>query len=183
MKVKFFKAFFKKKFDDNLVKLYRTIVSHARNEGFYQLYEIPDNVNGRFDVLTLHMYIVLRRLKEIGPSGNTLAQDLFDIMLSDMDSNLREMGVGDLSVGKKVKSLAVAFYGRIKAYDDGILDQDKDTLIASLKRNLYAERSPKESNLKILEQYLRNQVYVSESWTLDDIKAGTITYDPVKSTN
>ena len=132
--------FLKKKYNDDVIKLYSKIISQARNERFYISYGVPDTVNGRFDLITLHMFIVLRRLKEIGSEGSNLSQDLFDIMFSDMDKNMREMGVGDLSVGKKIKALAAAFYGRIKVYDEGIIANDGKVLVNSLRRNFNLPR-------------------------------------------
>ena len=102
-----------KKFDDGVYQLYSQIVAQARVVDFYTIQGVADTANGRFDLIALHAYIVMRRLKDIGEEGSQLSQDLFDIMFADMDKNIREMGVGDLSVGKKIKALAKSFYGRI----------------------------------------------------------------------
>ena len=102
-------------------RLYGCIVDQARMPAFYNDCGVPDTVAGRFDLIGLHAYLVMRCLKEIDSQrGTDLSQRLFDIMFTDMDRNLREMGVGDLGVGKKVKELAKAFYGRVKAYDEGL---------------------------------------------------------------
>ena len=71
-----------KKYNDDVVNLYAKIVSQARHERFYLFYSVPDTVNGRFELITLHMFIVLRRLKEIGLEGADVSQNLFDIMIS-----------------------------------------------------------------------------------------------------
>ena len=136
-----------KKYDNLVLSLYTSIVLQARTESFYSVYGIPDTLNGRFDLITLHMFIVLRRLKDLGDEGVKVSQDLFDIMFADMDKNMREMGVGDLSVGKKVKILATAFYGRIKSYDNGVAGLNEETLEGCLKRNLFLDTMPSEEQV------------------------------------
>lgn len=117
-------------------ELYGRIVGAARRPDFYARYGVPDSLDGRFEMVTLHMYFVLRRLKAGGREEAELAQDLFDYMFADMDSTLREMGVGDMGVGKKVKFMAQAFMGRIAAYDRGLREGDAE-LAQALSRNLY----------------------------------------------
>jgi cytochrome b pre-mRNA-processing protein 3 len=96
--------------------IYGMIVTQAREPLFYRDLAVPDTVNGRFDMLVLHLWMVLRRLKPI-EGGTALSQALFDRFCDDMDANLREMGVGDLTVPKRMQAFGEAFYGRIAAYD------------------------------------------------------------------
>jgi cytochrome b pre-mRNA-processing protein 3 len=96
--------------------IYGMIVTQAREPLFYRDLGVPDTVNGRFDLLVLHLWMVLRRLKSIGDGGR-LCQTLFDRFCDDMDGNLREMGVGDLTVPKRMQAFGEAFYGRAAAYD------------------------------------------------------------------
>lgn len=96
--------------------IYGMIVAQARLPAFYESYGVPDTVNGRFDMILLHLWMVLRRLRET-EGGAALSQGLFDRFCSDMDANLREMGVSDLKVPKQMLSFAEAFYGRTGAYD------------------------------------------------------------------
>src|SRR3981081_1978186 len=96
--------------------IYGMIVAQAREPLFYRALAVPDTVNGRFDLLVLHLWMVLRRLKPIG-GGTGLSQALFDRFCEDMDGNLREMGVGDLTVPKRMQAFGEAFYGRTAAYD------------------------------------------------------------------
>ena len=122
--------------------LYRAAVAAARAPGFYAIHGVPDTPDGRFDLIALHVFLVLRRLKrEQGPAeaqASELAQALTDLMFADMDRNLREMGVGDLAVGKQVKALAAAFRGRVAAYDAALERSDGDPGLAeALGRNLY----------------------------------------------
>jgi cytochrome b pre-mRNA-processing protein 3 len=96
--------------------IYGMIVTQARQPLFYRDLGVPDTVNGRFDLLVLHLWMVLRRLKAI-EGGVDLSQALFDRFCDDMDANLREMGVGDLAVPKRMQAFGEAFYGRTAAYD------------------------------------------------------------------
>ncbi len=96
--------------------IYGMIVTQAREPLFYRDLGVPDTVNGRFDLLLLHLWLVLRRLKSV-ESGTALSQGLFDRFCNDMDDNLREMGVGDLTVPKRMRAFGEAFYGRTAAYD------------------------------------------------------------------
>jgi cytochrome b pre-mRNA-processing protein 3 len=96
--------------------IYGMIVTQAREPLFYRDLGVPDTVNGRFDLLVLHLWMVLRRLKSI-EGGIGLSQALFDRFCDDMDGNLREMGVGDLTVPKRMQAFGEAFYGRAAAYD------------------------------------------------------------------
>jgi cytochrome b pre-mRNA-processing protein 3 len=96
--------------------IYGMIVTQAREPSFYRDLGVPDTVNGRFDVLVLHLWMILRRLRTTG-GGTTISQALFDRFCEDMDANLREMGVGDLAVPRRMRSFGEAFYGRCAAYD------------------------------------------------------------------
>ena len=96
--------------------IYGMIVTQAREPLFYRDLGVPDTVNGRFDLLLLHLWLVLRRLKS-AEGGTALSQALFDHFCNDMDDNLREMGVGDLTVPKRMQAFGEAFYGRTAAYD------------------------------------------------------------------
>jgi cytochrome b pre-mRNA-processing protein 3 len=96
--------------------IYGTIVTQAREPLFYRDLGVPDTVNGRFDLLVLHLWMVLRRMNST-EGGVGLSQMLFDRFCDDMDGNLREMGVGDLTVPKRMQAFGEAFYGRAAAYD------------------------------------------------------------------
>jgi cytochrome b pre-mRNA-processing protein 3 len=115
-------------------RLYGSIVAAARRPEFYLRHGVPDTVDGRFDLIVVHMFLVLERLK--GEAHADLRQALTDTFFKDMDRSLREMGTGDLSVGKKVRKMAEAFFGRIKAYGEA---GNVDALSEAVARNVYAE--------------------------------------------
>ncbi|MBK1668645.1 hypothetical protein CKO28_11455 [Rhodovibrio sodomensis] len=117
-------------------ELYAQAVAQARQPGFYTDLEVPDTLDGRFELVSLHVYLILRRLRADHRRTARLAQAVFDRMFEDMDGSVRELGAGDLGVGPRVKKMARNFYGRIKAYDAG-LDGSRTDLREALRRNLY----------------------------------------------
>ena len=114
--------------------IYGMIVTQAREPSFYRDLGVPDTVNGRFDLLVLHLWMVLRRLRSL-EAGADLSQALFDHFCDDMDANLREMGVGDLTVPKRMQAFGEAFYGRSAAYDLA-LAAGTEPLAQSLCKNI-----------------------------------------------
>jgi cytochrome b pre-mRNA-processing protein 3 len=132
--------------------LYRAVVAAARRPAFYAELGVPDTLDGRYEMVSLHAYLVLRRLKRDHPATADLAQALFDLMFADFDQVLRESGVSDLGVGRKVKQMATGFYGRIAAYDAGIEGGD---LKDALRRNAYGTVEADDSAIARLGAYLR----------------------------
>lgn len=130
-------------------RLYEQIVARARMPRFYTEGGVPDSLDGRFELLVLHMALVMRRLKALGEPGAELARRLAETMLSDMDGNLREMGAGDLGVGRRVKQMAQALYGRIAAYEAG-LAEGSDSLCEALRRNLFATTAPEPGQVQAM---------------------------------
>jgi cytochrome b pre-mRNA-processing protein 3 len=118
--------------------LYGAIVAQARSAVFYRAYGVPDSVEGRFDLIVLHLVLVLARLEADASSGRAIGQKLFDEFCRDMDDNLREMGVGDLAVPKKMRQFAEAFYGRQAAYRAALAASDERELANALARNIFA---------------------------------------------
>jgi len=114
--------------------IYGMIVTQAREPLFYRDLGVPDTVNGRFDLLVLHLWMVLRRLRPM-PEGAALCQALFDRFCEDMDGNLREMGVGDLTVPKRMQAFGEAFYGRTAAYDLALAD-GREALAQAFCKNI-----------------------------------------------
>jgi cytochrome b pre-mRNA-processing protein 3 len=135
---------------------YARIVAQSREPLFFAAWGVPDTLDGRFEVLALHAFLVLNRLKAERAATAAHAQALFDAMFADLDRGLREMGVGDLSVGRQVKAMARGFYGRIVAYEQG-LGADDAALRAALRRNLYGTAAPEERQLDAAAAYVRRQ--------------------------
>ena len=165
---------------------YASIVKQARRPELYAPGRTPDNFDGRFDMMALHVHLVLRRMRALGVGRSDIGQDLFDMFFKDMDQAMREAGVGDMGVGKKVQKMVEAFYGRATAYD-GVLDAQGDNgpgenasseispIFDILSRNLYPDGaiSPQqEAGLRALTAYtLALEVHLA-GLTLDDILSG-----------
>jgi len=128
--------------------IYGMIVTQAREPLFYRDLGVPDTVNGRFDLVLLHLWLVLRRLKSVA-SGTALSQALFDHFCTDMDDNLREMGVGDQTVPKRMRAFGEAFYGRTAAYDMA-LTEGTDALAGAICKNaLNGEKMEKAREIAV----------------------------------
>ncbi len=156
--------------------LYAAIVSQARKPVFYSgAAGVPDTPDGRFDMVSLHAFLVLRKFKQCGKGREALAQTLFDAMFKDMEQNLREMGVGDFAAGDWVKSMARAFYGRVAAYEDGLNGQ-KGILEAALERNLYRKSNPSPDQVAAVADYLRREAFLLEERPIEELLAGKVAF-------
>ncbi len=132
-------------------RLYDAVVAQARQPAFFAVAGVPDSIDGRFEMIALHAYLVLRRLRAAGEAGEPLAQALVDALFADMDASLREMGAGDLGVGKRVKRMATAFYGRIAAYESA---EKAGGMQQALARNLFGTVAPNPRQLAAMAGYV-----------------------------
>lgn len=124
-------------------RLFHDVVEAARNPIAYRDHGVADTFEGRFERLALVTTLVLRRLSQLPAPAEAVGQELVDQLFKHLDDGFRRSGVGDLSVGKKVKALAQGFYGRAKAYTEALDAGDEARLRAALARNLYgSERAP-----------------------------------------
>lgn len=137
------------------LELYRHLVNQARSPIFYRALGVPDTPEGRFEMIALHAALVLRRLRADGAAGQAIGQELFELMFADMDASLRELGIGDLSVGRYVKRLAGNFYARIAALDTALAADDPVAFERLLRTNVYhGAAPPDEAQLGALAGYL-----------------------------
>lgn len=158
-------------------RLYETAVTQARKSRFYSDCQVPDSLDGRFELIALHVFLLLHRLKQSYPETQRLAQALHDYFFADMDRSLREMGAGDLGVGKRVKRMAEAFYGRIPAYEAALADDD--VAADALRRNLYGTLSDVEPrSLQAMVAYLRAQVSTLGAQKATELLAGRAEFLP-----
>jgi cytochrome b pre-mRNA-processing protein 3 len=135
---------------------YASIVERARAPAFFLRFEVPDTLDGRFEMIALHMFLVLNRLKAEHEATSEFAQALFDAMFADLDRGLREMGASDIGVGRRVKEMATGFYGRLRAYDEGLSGEDA-VLRDALRRNLYGTVEPHREAVAAMVRYMRVQ--------------------------
>ena len=118
-------------------RLYRKTLEASRNPQLYLRFEVADTLDGRFDMLCLHVGLVMRRLKAASEAQSAaFSQNLFDIFFGDMDLTLREMGVGDLGVAKRVRQMSEAYMGRLTAYSHFLDAGDTEGLAEALARNI-----------------------------------------------
>jgi cytochrome b pre-mRNA-processing protein 3 len=136
---------------------YGRVVEQARQPVFFAGYGVPDTLDGRYELICLHAFLYLYRLKADRPRSAELSQAFFDAMFADLDRALREMGTGDLSVGKHVKRMARGFYGRIRAYQDGIESADS-ALAAALERNLFGTVPGSSPQIAGMAEYVQAAV-------------------------
>jgi cytochrome b pre-mRNA-processing protein 3 len=141
--------------------LYAAAVAAARDPWFYQALGVPDTLDGRFDLVALHAFLLIQRLRDAADPGPTLAQAVFDAMFSDMDNNLREIGVSDLSVGKRVRAMWDAFHGRAKAYASAIEAADGSALAAALARNVWRDAAPEGGAAPLAEVALAQTAHLA----------------------
>ena len=139
--------------DDTIAILYGVIVAQARREAFYRHHGVPDTANGRLEMIILHTFLVVARLEAEAPA-RVLGQALFDHFCADMDANLREMGVGDMAVPRKMKAIGEAFYGRKRAYEAALAAPGVEQLANALARNVHAGDADR-ADVERLAAYVR----------------------------
>ena len=166
-------------------ELYGVAVAAARAPFFYEVLGVPDTLDGRFDLVGLHAFLLIRRLRAETAAGKRLAQAVFDAMFNDMDVNLREMGVGDLSVGKKVKAMWEAFHGRAKAYDEALAQHDPQAVVAALTaalgRNIWRGAAPVAGAADRLAEIVQAQDRHLAGLAVADLAAGRSAFlDPAR---
>jgi cytochrome b pre-mRNA-processing protein 3 len=156
---------------------YLEIVARAREPAFFLDCAVPDTLDGRFELIALHAFLVLNRLKAEHAATADFAQELFDTMFADLDRGLREMGASDIGVGRRVKEMAKGFYGRIVAYEQGLAAGD-DQLGEALRRNLYGTAPAPQEAVAAMVRYTRRQVAALAEETLETMLSGQVRFDP-----
>jgi cytochrome b pre-mRNA-processing protein 3 len=154
---------------------YRRVVDQARQPIFFARYGVPDSVDGRFELVCLHAFLYLHRLKSERPQASRLCQSFFDTMFLDLDRALREMGTGDLSVGRQIKRMAQGFYGRIQAYEEGIGGDDW-LLRGALARNLFGTVPAPAPHLGVMADYVRAAAADLRRQTAGELAAGRVQF-------
>lgn len=150
--------------------LYAAVLRVARDPVFYRDRGVPDTFEGRFDLLVLLLHLVLRRLRQLGEPTKGVAQALFDTMMDDMDCVLRESGVSDTAVPKKVRAMAAAFYGRGLAYDDAWASSDPSALEQALARNVLGDAG---ASARLLAAFVRDAEARLSTLDFDTIASGS----------
>jgi cytochrome b pre-mRNA-processing protein 3 len=169
-------SLFKRKASRNSVRaVYGAIVAAARHEKPYADWGVPDSVDGRYDMIILHAVLVLERLSSGDEAAQAFAQGLTDEVFADMDRSLREMGVGDISVGKKVRRMAEIFYGRAQAYRPLLQTGDQAGLADALARNVFAG-SESGDGPRLLAAYAVAALAHLQERPIEPILSGTVEF-------
>ena len=155
--------------------LYEAIVAQSRQTQFYAEWGVPDTVTGRFDMISLHIALTLRRLKREGAGAAEFSQALFDLFFKDMDRSLREMGVGDISVPKRIEKMGSLFYGLVDGLGDALNSDEQDALEAFVLRNFLPADRPDAADA--FAAYIRRQIAWLDSLPAAGIMNGTLTWD------
>ena len=158
-------------------KLYEAAIGQARQSAFYADLGAPDTVEGRFELYTLHVVLLLNRLKGQGAVATETAQGLFDAYVQALDDALREMGVGDLSVGKKMRKLGEAFYGRAKAYQAALEGGDHAGLAALIGRTVYVDQD--DAAVDRLADYVQRSTALLATQALEDILTAQLAWPDI----
>ena len=162
--------FFRRTRDDpSIASLYGAIVAQARAKALYQRFGVPDTVNGRVEMILLHLVLLLRRLNE-EPDGAPLGQAVFDLFCQDMDDNLREMAVGDLAVPREMQRIGQAFYGRQGAYVAALASSSPQALVDVLARNVLEGGEGAEA----LAGYVRATVRALAARDINELRLGNL---------
>ena len=154
---------------------FQQVVEWARLPVFFTAVEVPDTLDGRFELLCLHAFLYLHRLKREGRAAARLGQAFFDRMFADLDRALRDLGTGDLRVGREVKRMARGFYGRIRAYEVGLAGNDA-MLAGALARNLYGTSPASPDTLAAIAAYLRREAAALALQPADELLAGRVRF-------
>lgn len=162
----------------NAFALYHGIVARARAPHFYSEWGVPDTPDGRLEVIFAHTALMMRRLRREGEAGGRLVQDLFDVLFADVDRNIREQGVGDLSVGKHVKRSARTFLARARGLDAALDAGDGDAIARILDRNIHNRAGSAEpaaapaEGMRRLAAHLQDEVARLERLSGERLLAG-----------
>jgi cytochrome b pre-mRNA-processing protein 3 len=158
--------------------LYGAIVAQARLPSFYLRYGVPDTVDGRFDLIVLHLFLVLRRLGAEPGGDDALPRQLVEAFCQDLDHNLREMGVGDLTVPRRMQGYVEALYGRSDAYRAALAGGERSAVVRALARNVYGQDEPGDGAW-MLADYMLQAVHVLESVPANVLARGEVRFpDP-----
>jgi cytochrome b pre-mRNA-processing protein 3 len=156
-------------------KLYGAIVAQARLAAFYQDFAVPDTLEGRFLVLSLHLFALLHRLKQEASRARGLAQALTDRFNADMETVLRELGVGDLSIPKKMRGLAASSAALLQAYE-GALTRGEVAIADEIAKAFPVEPGPSQDATLPLAHYLMRVVRALEAQDLAALSAGEVSF-------
>ena len=160
------------------LRLYHAVATQSRRPEFYLAAGVPDTVDGRFDLILLNAFLVMHGLRQSPEETAEFQQALFDEIFAHMDQSLREMGVGDARLGRQVKAMAEAFFGRVTAYEEGLAGEE-GVLEDALQRNLYGTTDVSGTSVAVMADYVRRQAGAMDSEMLREVMVGQFEFVPL----
>lgn len=155
--------------------LYEQIVAAARQPVFYARWNVPDTPLGRFEMIGLHVFLVLRRLHDQTIAARDVAQELTDSFFADVDSSLRDLGIGDMGIPKRVKKLARMFYGRTGTYGEALDRNDRPALAEALLRNI-RPGDARDAQADALASYVSQAAATLAAQPIEEIITGKLRF-------
>ena len=171
----FFGFIWKKARKERARRLFEEIVNQSRQPSFYRQLGIPDTLDGRFELVVLHTFLIVRQLRH-DKFRRQLGRDIMTLLFDDFDLSLRETGVGDMGMGRRIKTMADGFYGRSEAYELGLADRGTG-LADAIARNIFRDVHSKAA-LASLEAYVRREARAIEDCSEADLLSGKVVYGP-----
>lgn len=159
--------------NNTAMDVYAVLLDRVCEPVFYADYDVPDTLDGRFDLLTLHVFLVMNHLlSENHPQAQDFNQQLFDVMFANMDQTLRQRGIGDMGIPKHMRRMMLAFNGRVHTYSEVI--EDECRLKEAVIRNIYAEKPVDDGKLVPFLVYIRGLRNALDSQASEEIIQGRI---------
>jgi len=152
---------------------YTALVEQARQPAFYSKTGVPDTIDGRFDMIVMHVVLVFRRLFKDEAEARAFGQHIFDIFIKDMDRSLREIGVGDVSIPKKMKKIGQSYFGRSGAYAEALEADDAEALAEAIDRNIFPDE-PAPASAEVLARYMLKAEAALRGQPAADLMTGAI---------
>lgn len=160
--------------------LYERIVAQSRRPAFYSLASVPDTMEGRFEMIVLHLFLVLDRLKTAGQDGQKLGQRIMENLVADMDDALRQIGIGDMGVPRRIQKTAAAMRERVRDYDAAI-GSPGTALEKALATHIYQTGQPIAAHA-MLARYVRAARTSLHNQATADIREARLTFPEPEST-
>ncbi|MBX2830897.1 MAG: ubiquinol-cytochrome C chaperone family protein [Rhodospirillales bacterium] len=158
-------------------ELYTAMVTQARQPDFYAKLGVPDTIEGRFDLILVHAFVLFRRLKT-DDGDRDLAQHIFDVMFADLDQNMREMGIGDVGILKRIRKMSESYHGRIVAYEEGVQSGAAE-LAAALDRNLFADTEVTDVQLMAMVGYVHDALALLDKQAILELQNGAVQFPKI----
>lgn len=165
--------------DRKAEKLYGAVVTAARRPAFYADLGVPDTPEGRFELVALHLFLVLDRVKDQGAAGQALTRRTIETFVTDMDDCMREMGVGDLTVPKRVKRAAAVFYERSSAYRAALMETGEAAVARVLRDAIVVPPGGRAIDADALARYVRAADAFAAEASSEQLEAAEVAFPAV----